>query len=98
MGLLITGGVVATTGMGMTIAFTILGDQLQEREDPAIADIEQRDDMARIGGVLLVSGLAFVAAGGIVFASAARRKGLTRTEARIRIAPAVGGVLVSGQF
>ncbi|PRP94335.1 hypothetical protein [Enhygromyxa salina] len=99
IGLLAGGGVVATTGLGLTITFTVLGDRLQESADqPAIERIEQRDAMARVGGVLLASGLAFVAVGGVVLSTAIRRGARSRTEARVRVAPALGGLVISGRF
>jgi hypothetical protein len=97
LGLIATGGVVASVGLGVTIAFSVLGHQAQNREAPVIEDIERNDSMARVGGVLLASGIAVVAIGGILFASA-KRKAMSQATAQVRVAPSIGGLVVSGRF
>ncbi len=97
IGLIATGGVVATTGLGLTIAFTVLGHQEQDADEPVLEDIEQKDSMARVGGIVLASGLAVVAIGGLIFASA-KRRAVSLGLARVRVAPAIGGLVVSGRF
>jgi hypothetical protein len=95
-----TGGVLAAAGFGMTLAFTVLGDQAQELDEPVLEDIERNNSLTRVGGVALASGVALVAVGGILFTNANRKAEQRRAEAmaRVRVAPAVGGLVVSGQF
>ncbi|WP_181197540.1 hypothetical protein [Enhygromyxa salina] len=97
IGLLGAGGVVAGTGFGLTLAYTILGDRRQGAEDPVLADIEELDASARVGGALLAAGIAIVAVGGIIFVISKKKAG-PRSGARIRLAPTFGGLVVSGQF
>lgn len=97
IGLIASGGVVATTGLGLTIAFSVLGHRAQNRDAPMIEDIEQQNAAAQVGGILLASGIAVVAVGGIIFASA-KRKAESQATARVRVAPAIGGLVVSGRF
>jgi hypothetical protein len=81
----------------MTLTFTILGDQAQRVDEPLTEDIARNDTLARVGGILIVSGIAAAAIGGILF-SHAERKSAKGTVARVRVAPAIGGLVVSGQF
>jgi hypothetical protein len=97
IGLMASGGAVATAGFGVVLAFTILGDQQQGEPEPVITEIEKSDALARIGGVVLASGLAVVAVGGIVFARA-KREATSSSQARVRVLPALGGVVLSGEF
>jgi hypothetical protein len=97
IGLMATGGVLAASGLGVTIAFTVLGDRQQNAADPQLDEIERMNSNAQIGGILLASGIAIVAIGGAVFAT--RNKKLERRAvARLRVAPTLGGLVVSGQF
>ncbi len=98
IGLMYSGGLVATTGFGLVLAYTIVGDQHQRREMPIVVEIERSDELARIGGALLASGLAVVAIGGIVFARANRVPAASGAEARVRVLPGLGGVVVAGEF
>jgi hypothetical protein len=97
IGVIATGGVLAAGGLGMTLAFTILGDASQNAEDPVLEDIERHNTMAQVGGILLASGIAVVAIGGIVFARS-KKKLEPQPTARVRVAPALGGLVLSGQF
>jgi hypothetical protein len=97
VGLMATGGSVATVGLGVTIAFTVLVRQEQNAQAPRVENIERSDSVARVGGILLASGIAVVAVGGILFSSA-RKKAESLTTARIRVAPTIGGLAVSGRF
>jgi hypothetical protein len=96
-GVMTTGGVIAASGLGVTIAFTVIGDQRSNADDPVLEQVEQANRVAQIGGILLASGLALIAIGGIVYtrAHSAKRE---RPVARLRMAPTAGGVIVSGQF
>ncbi|HVH99763.1 MAG TPA: hypothetical protein VM869_13670 [Enhygromyxa sp.] len=96
-GLLITGGVVAASGLGLTIAYTVIGDRRQALDEPVLEHIQQANTVAQVGGVLLASGLAVIAVGGVLFV---RGKKLTGPQplARIRVTPAFGGLVLSGQF
>jgi hypothetical protein len=96
-GLLITGGVAAASGLGLTIAFTVIGDRRQGLSDPVLEDVEQAHRVAQVGGILLASGLAIVAVGGFIFARG-KNKMEPQPIARIRVTPAFGGLVVSGQF
>jgi hypothetical protein len=98
IGVMATGGVLVTAGFGMTLAFTLLGDQAQGVEEPITEDIERNDALARGGGILLASGVALAAVGGIIFANAERKKAEAGSLARVRVMPALGGLVVSGQF
>ncbi|NJK31114.1 MAG: hypothetical protein HC927_01165, partial [Deltaproteobacteria bacterium] len=82
---------------GHDVAFAITGRQAQRAELPVIEDIERNNTMAQVGGAILASGLAVVAIGGSVFVIA-KRRAESRTTARIQVAPALGGVVVSGRF
>jgi outer membrane biosynthesis protein TonB len=95
IGVMAAGGAVALAGFGMTLTFTILGDKAQDMDEPVMADIEKNDSMARVGGILLASGVALVAVGGILFANANKK---AEQMARIRVLPAFGGVVLSGRF
>jgi hypothetical protein len=94
------GGLVAAAGMGLTLAFTVLGDQKQSVQDPITADVEDSDLIAKFGGLVLASGVALAAVGGILFANANRKDQQRKVDAlgRIRVAPAFGGLVVSGKF
>jgi hypothetical protein len=93
IGLVATGGVVAAGGLGVTLAFTIIGDGRQDAEEPVIEDIEQSDSMAKVGGILLASGIVLVAVGGIVLGQS-KKKAEPKSSARVRVTPAVGGLVV----
>ena len=97
VGLMASGGAVATTGLGLTIAYTILGDREEEVEEPVPADVQQKADIAQVGGILLASGIAIAAIGGIVLIRG-RKQAEARPVARLRVVPALGGVLVTGRF
>jgi hypothetical protein len=90
-GFMIGGGVIAAAGLGLTITFTVLGDRAEDVDDPVLAEHEHNDDVARVGGILLASGLAVVAIGGVIFATSKKKP---RATARIRITPTVGGLVV----
>jgi hypothetical protein len=91
------GGVLTATGLGITAAFTALGDAAQNAEEPVTEEVERNDAMARVGGILIASGAALVAVGGYIFVNA-ERKAKEGAVARVRVAPALGGLVVSGQF
>jgi hypothetical protein len=97
IGLMATGGSVAVVGLGVTIAFTFLAHHEQNARAPRVEDIEHSDAAARVGGILLASGIAVVAVGGILFVSA-RKKAESLATARIRVTPTIGGLAVSGRF
>ncbi len=97
IGIMTTGGALAVVGLGMTIAFSAVNNKELGLDDPLVSTLEQTDTMSKAGGVLLVSGLAIVAAGGIVFA-VARKRAEAQTQARVNVAPAIGGLVVSGRF
>jgi hypothetical protein len=92
------GGVAAAAGLGMTLAFTILGDAAQRIEDPVTEDIERNDSLAQVGGILIVSGVALAAVGGVIFSNAERKAKEGSAVARVRVAPALGGLVLSGRF
>lgn len=96
-GLMAGGGIIAAGGLGLTIAYTVIGDQRQALDTPVLADIEQAAKVAQIGGALLASGIAVIAIGGVIF-SRGKRLGQPQPIARIRVTPAFGGLVVSGQF
>lgn len=96
-GLLVTGGVIAASGLGLTIAYTVIGDRREALENPVLEDIEQANELARVGGILLASGIAAIAIGGVVF-SRGKKLGEPQPIARIRVTPSLGGVVLSGQF
>lgn len=98
IGLMTSGGLVATTGFAMVLTFTIIGDQQQDEEEPVIEQIEESDSVARIGGALLASGLAVVAIGGITLARGKAKAVKSSSQARVRVLPALGGVVLSGEF
>jgi hypothetical protein len=97
LGLMAAGGAVGVIGLGLTIAFTIVGDRREAVADPVLTEIERADKVAQVGGVALASGLVVAAAGGIVF-SLGNRELQPRPVARLCVSPAIGGVVVSGQF
>ncbi|WP_217909733.1 hypothetical protein [Pseudenhygromyxa sp. WMMC2535] len=97
IGLMAAGGVVSLTGLSLTIAFTALGDKAQGAETPVLEDIEKHDSSAKVGGILLASGIAVVAIGGIVFTNA-KKKTKSKEEAHVRVTPALGGLVLSGKF
>jgi hypothetical protein len=90
-GIMIGGGVIAATGLGLTITFTVLGDRAEELDEPVLADVQHNDDVARVGGILLASGLLTVAVGGIIFATSKKRP---RATARVRVTPTLGGLVL----
>jgi hypothetical protein len=94
------GGAVAATGFGLTLAFTLLGDRAQRVDEPEVEDIERNDSLAQAGGIVLASGVALVVVGGILFANANKKAEKRKYEAtsRVRLVPAVGGLVLSGQF
>jgi hypothetical protein len=100
LGVMLGGGAVATVGLGITAAFTILGDQKQGSDEPMLAEVEKANSTATVGGLILASGVAIVAIGGVVFANANRKAEKHRIEsmARVRVTPAFGGLVVSGRF
>lgn len=91
IGVMAGGGVVALAGMGVTIAFSALGHQAQNAEEPDIVDIENKNSSAAVGGVLVASGIAILAIGGIVFTTAKRRAAKAES-ARIRVTPSASGL------
>jgi hypothetical protein len=95
-----TGGALATVGLSMTVAFTVLGDAAQNVEEPVLEDVERNDSLARVGGVLIASGVALGAIGGILFANAEHKGKQARqgSVARVRVVPAIGGLVLSGRF
>lgn len=93
----VAGGVLTAVGLGMTLTFTILGDAAQSVDEPVTKDVEHNDSLARVGGILIASGAALAAAGGIVFTNA-ERKANGGSVARVRVVPAIGGVVLSGRF
>lgn len=94
IGLLAAGGVLAVGGLSLTIAYTVRGDLREDLEDPVFADIERMNRISQMGGLVLVSGLAIVGIGGILFV-----KGKTsRPVAQLRFTPSLGGLVVSGRF
>ena len=101
IGVMATGGAMALAGIALTLAFTVSGDKEQNKDEPDDTLIEQADKNARIGGVLVASGIAVIAIGGIVFANAAKKQRMGTT-ARVRVTPAVGptvgGLVLSGRF
>jgi hypothetical protein len=98
IGVVAASGVLSGIGLGLTISFTILGDAAQRIETPQIEDIERNDTVARVGGVLIASGVALAAVGGIVFVHAERRAKEGTVVARVRVVPALGGLVFSGRF
>jgi len=87
-GVMIGGGIVAAAGLGLTIGFTAKVNKLENEYAP-IEDVDSADRLATVGGILIASGLALVAVGGIV-----HRRGSKRLE----VSPALGGVVFSGRF
>jgi hypothetical protein len=81
----------------VVLAFTVIGDHQQRITEPVLSDIQHSDDYARIGGILFGSGLALVAIGGILFVQS-HREAPSDTQARVRVLPTLGGVVLSGQF
>jgi outer membrane biosynthesis protein TonB len=98
IGVMSTGAMLAGAGLGMTIAMTIVGDAAQNVEDPVTGDIERSDSVAQVGGMVIVSGVALAAIGGIIFANAARKAKENSAVANVRVAPALGGLVLSGRF
>ncbi len=98
LGLMIGGGVVSTAGIGLTLAYTVVGDRLQRAPQPVLADVERANTITQVGGVLLASGIVVVAVGGIIFTKYGHTKAKARPMARVRVAPALGGLVVSGRF
>lgn len=94
IGLIATGGVVAAGGLGVTLAFTILGDASQNAEEPVLEDIEGHNAMAQVGGILLASGIAIVAVGGIILSRGKKKLEPQPTTARVRVTPALGGLVM----
>jgi hypothetical protein len=92
IGVMATGGVVALGGIALTLAFTVIGDKQQSEDVPVVADIEQSDKNARIGGIMLASGVVVLAIGGIVFANAVKKARAGTTLARVRVAPSATGL------
>jgi outer membrane biosynthesis protein TonB len=97
IGVKAVGGIVTATGLGITAAFTVVGDAAQNAEEPVTAEVERADALARVGGILIASGAALTAVGGFIFVNA-ERKLKEGAVARVRVAPALGGLVVSGQF
>jgi outer membrane biosynthesis protein TonB len=97
IGLMTAGGVVSAVGLGLTIAYTVIGDRREEAADPVLAEIERAARGAQAGGITLASGIAVIAAGGIVFSLGNRQLG-PQPVARLRVSPTLRGVVVSGQF
>jgi hypothetical protein len=87
--------VIAVGGLGVTLAFTVVGDQRQAVADPIQAGIDQANRITQAGGALLATGLALVAVGGVLFT---RSRARPRTTARVHVTPAWGGLVVSGRF
>lgn len=98
IGAMAAGGVLSGIGLGMTLTFTILGDAAQNIEEPVTEVIERNDSIARVGGVLIASGVAFAAIGGILFVKAERKAKESSTVARVQLVPALGGLVLSGRF
>jgi hypothetical protein len=96
-GLLVSGGVIAASGLGLTIAYTVIGDRREDLDNPVLEDIQQANEVAQVGGILLASGLAVVAVGGVIF-SRGKKLGEPKPLARVRVTPSLGGLVVSGQF
>ncbi len=87
-GVMIGGGAVAAAGFGLTLAFTLKVRKL-EGDNAPIEDIDSADKLSMVGGILLASGIAVVAIGGII-----HRKGSKRLE----VQPTLGGLVLSGRF
>lgn len=99
VGVMAVGGGLVTVGLGMTLTFTLLGDAAQKVDEPLTEDIERNDSLARAGGIMIVSGIAAAAVGGILFANAERKaKEGAESVARVRVVPALGGLVLSGRF
>ncbi|MFO7562944.1 MAG: hypothetical protein R6X02_09910 [Enhygromyxa sp.] len=97
IGIMGAGGVIAVTGFGLTIAYTVIGDRREAVADPVLAEVEQADKVAQVGGILLASGIAAATIGGIIY-TRGQRQLEPRPLARLRVSPAFGGLVVSGQF
>ena len=99
IGVMAAGGVIALAGFGVTLAFTVLGDKEQRAEIPDYDVVDKHDANAKIGGVLLATGLGIIGIGGIVFVNAKKKK--ARYDERmetVRLAPTPQGVVLSGRF
>src|SRR5690606_7827260 len=91
IGLMAAGGGLALGGFAVTLAFTILGDKAENEEQPDLSVIESHDKAARVGGIILASGLLFVAIGGVVLSNAKKKAAASET-ARVQVIPTVGGL------
>lgn len=87
-GVMVGGGVVAAAGLGLTIGFTSKVNKLTA-DMAAVEEIDKASTLSNIGGVLIASGIAILAVGGII-----HRRGSKRLE----VQPTLGGVVLSGRF
>lgn len=97
LGLTATGGAITATGLGLAITYTILGDREEDEADPDFAQVRRMATISQAGGVLIASGLAFAAVGGVILART-RAKMLQLEGRRVFLTPTIGGVVLSGRF